>query len=307
MTFLKFWAPLALVAALAGCSGGSRSLPASALPTMPSQGDIVTRNGMAKTFFGAATGPAALPPAPIGSYAKGCLAGGTQLAETGATWQAMRLSRNRNWAHPQTVDFIEDLSRSIARLPETEGIYVGDLSQPKGGPMLTGHRSHQIGMDADIWLMPARIGLDRAERERISAVSYRRDRGAFVNEKWSRVQHELVKAAANDPRLARIFIFPGAKVRMCADETGNRDWLRKVRPWYGHHYHFHARLSCPEGARDCVDQAAPPPGDGCAEAQDWVDNILNPPPPDPNAPPAKPRSELQMADLPAQCQSVLAR
>lgn len=307
MTLSKFLVPLALVAALAGCSGGSRSLPASSLPDMPSQGDMVTRSGLAKALFGAEPAPSSLPPAPIGSYAKGCLAGASQLAETGPTWQAMRLSRNRNWAHPVTVDFIEDLSRAAARLPGTEGIYVGDLSQPKGGPMLTGHSSHQIGMDADIWLMPARIGLDRAAREEISAVSFRRNAGAYVNSQWSPTQHALVKAAASDPRVARIFIFPGAKVQMCADETGNRDWLRKVRPWYGHHYHFHVRLSCPPGARECVDQAPPPPGDGCAEAQGWVNNILNPPPPDPNAKPARPKAELQMADLPSQCQSVLAR
>ena len=64
---------------------------------------------------------------------------------------------------------------------------------------------------------------------------------------------------------------------------GNRDWLRKIRPWYGHHYHFHVRLKCPNDAGECVNQHPPPLGDGCDEAEKWVKNILNPPKRDPNA------------------------
>ena len=261
---------------------------------------------LAKTQFGAARAPSAQSPEPIGGYAAGCAAGNVALPETGDSWQAMRLSRNRNWGHPELVDLVQDVGRHMNRIGWA-GIYVGDMSQPRGGPMLSGHRSHQIGLDADIWLYPAtRMNLSRNERENISAVSMRRAEGAFVNSNWSRGQHELVKRAAQDPRTARIFIFPGAKVQMCADETGDRSWLRKVRPWYGHHYHIHVRISCPRGARNCEDQDAPPPGDGCAEAQQWVNNILNPPPPDPNAPAATPRRELRLADLPQQCASVLA-
>ena len=172
--------------------------------------------------------------------------------------------------------------------------------------MTSGHASHQIGLDADIWLRPATdLSLSRSARENISSISMRRNAGAFVNDNWTPQHMELVKAAASDPRVARIFLFPGAKVQMCKEATGDRSWLRKVRPWYGHHYHFHVRLACPRGMSGCVNQDPPPPGDGCAEAQQWVNNILNPPPPDPNAPAPKPRRQLKMADLPAQCLSVL--
>ncbi|MGR3460346.1 MAG: penicillin-insensitive murein endopeptidase [Roseovarius sp.] len=260
----------------------------------------------AKQLFGAHQRSSEHAPAAYGSYAKGCLAGGAALPESGPTWQAMRLSRNRNWGHPETIDFIQDLSRNAARQPGWNGLYVGDISQPRGGPMLSGHRSHQVGLDADIWLRPADdLALGRAARENISSISMRRANGAYTNGNWTRAHHEIVKAAAKDPRTARIFIFPGAKVQMCKDETGDRAWLRKVRPWWGHHYHFHVRLNCPENARGCVEQAAPPPGDGCAEAEEWVRNILNPPPPDPNAPKPKPRRELTMTDLPRQCVAVL--
>jgi len=263
---------------------------------------------LAKELFGAERKGSSQPAAALGSYANGCLAGGVQLAQTGPTWQAMRLSRNRNWGHPDLIRYLQRLSREAAKQPGWKGIYIGDLSQPKGGPMLTGHRSHQSGLDADIWMLPAsRLNLSRTERENISSISMRRAKGAFVNDSWSPAHHRILKAAASDPAVARIFVFPGAKVQMCKDEKGDRTWLRKIRPWWGHHYHFHVRLSCPKGARGCVNQDPPPRGDGCADAQEWVDNILNPPPPDPNAPAPKPRRELVLTDLPQQCTRVLSR
>ncbi len=266
----------------------------------------ITAKPLAKQLFGAHSQGSTQAPAPFGGYAKGCLAGGEQLPHTGATWLEMRVARNRNWGHPELIDFIKQLSRKASRMRGAKGIYLSDMSQPRGGPMLSGHRSHQIGLDADIWLMPAtNMNLTVQQRANLSAVSYRRAKGAYVNSKWGRFQHNIVKAAAQDPRVARIFIFPGAKVQMCKDEKGDRRWLRKVRPWWGHHYHFHVRLKCPKGSRGCVNQAPPPPGDGCKEAQGWVDRILNPPPPDPNAPPPKPRREYVLSDLPKQCRTVL--
>jgi penicillin-insensitive murein endopeptidase len=219
----------------------------------------------------------------------------------------MRLSRNRNWGHPETIDLVQKLSRVAAQQPGWSGLYVGDISQPRGGPMLTGHASHQMGLDADIWLRPAdNLNLSVTQRENISSISMQKANGAYTNSQWTRAHHEIVKAAAKDPRTARIFIFAGAKAQMCKDEEGgDREWLRKVRPWYGHHYHFHVRLNCPSGAKGCAPQEAVPPGDGCADADEWVRNILNPPPPDPNAPAPKPKRELTMADLPGQCVAVL--
>lgn len=299
---------VALAFSLAAC-GGSPSKPnaqaSSILPTIGSSGGALS-NVQAKKLFGAKGRASAQSPAPYGSYAKGCVAGAQQMPETGPTWQAMRLSRNRNWAHPEMIDYLKKLSAKAASQPGWAGIYIGDISQPRGGPMLTGHASHQMGLDADIWMLPPNsLGLSRDQREKISSISMRRSSGAYVNSGWTRQHHEILKAAASDPRVARIFVFPGAKVQMCADEKRDRSWLRKIRPWYGHHYHFHVRLSCPSGARGCVDQTPPPAGDGCADARQWQANILNPPPAKPNAPKPKPKRELVLSDLPAQCQSVL--
>ncbi len=300
--FIKF---LSLTVLLTACGGSDQVAREAAISTQAAV--PASMQGIeAKALFGAKTTGSAQHSAPLGSFAKGCLAGGEQLPETGPTWQAMRLSRNRNWGYPETVAFVQDLSRKAAAQPGWAGLYVGDMSQPRGGPMLSGHRSHQIGLDADIWMLPPkRLNLTAAEREGISSISMRRNAGAYVNSNWTRSHHNVLKAAASDPRVARIFVFPGAKVQMCKDETGDRSWLNKIRPWYGHHYHFHVRLKCPKGARGCVDQAPPPAGDGCKDAEQWVRDILDPPPPNPNAPKPKPRREYTLADLPAQCVSVL--
>ncbi|MDC1396509.1 penicillin-insensitive murein endopeptidase [Octadecabacter sp.] len=299
---------IAALAVTAGCRNtevsrsvpGNTSAPAAVMSTQNSNDTRV-----AKDVFGYLPTASDQPSESFGGYARGCQAGAVQLPETGPTWQAMRLSRNRNWGQPVLIDYVQDLSRFAATLPGWEGIYVGDLSQPRGGPMLTGHASHQIGLDADIWMLPPdRLNLNRQERENLSSISMRRERGAFTNSSWTEQHMQVLRAAASDPRTARIFVFPGAKVAMCDWATGDRSWLNKIRPWYGHHYHFHVRLTCPAGASGCENQAPPPAGDGCADAQTWVNNILNPPPPDPSATPRTPRGPLTMARLPAQCLSV---
>ena len=294
-----------LILALAGCQSGTPQQTISTRQEVPKEMQGVE----ARQLFGAHRQASHQKPQPFGGYAKGCIAGAEQLPETGPTWQAMRLSRNRNWGYPETISFIRDLSTKAAQQPGWKGLYIGDVSQPRGGPMLSGHRSHQLGLDIDVWMLPPkRLDLSRTERENISSISLRRQKGAYTNENWTRAHHEIMKAAAQDPRVARIFVFPGAKVRMCKEEKGDRKWLRKIRPWYGHHYHFHVRLSCPKGAKGCVNQAAPPPGDGCKDADKWVQDILNPPPPPkpkPNTPRPKPRRQLEMTDLPGQCVNVL--
>src|SRR3954470_19339871 len=98
--------------------------------------------------------PAAMPAEAIGFYAKGCIAGAQALPINGDTWQVMRLSRNRYWGHPDLVRLVERLSVKAHKEAGWPGILVGDMSQPRGGPMITGHASHQVGLDADIWLTP---------------------------------------------------------------------------------------------------------------------------------------------------------
>lgn len=298
--------PLLMMAALAltACRSETASVSQAAPAVVSTQnaGD----NRAAKPLFGAMQTPSAQASEALGFYSRGCQAGAQALPETGPTWQAMRLSRNRNWGQPELVDYVQNLSRFAATQPGWAGLYVGDMSQPRGGPMLTGHASHQSGLDADIWMLPpSRLDLSRQEREDLSSISTRRASGAYTNDNWTSQHEAILRQAASDSRVDRIFVFPGAKVALCDSATGDRSWLRKIRPWYGHHYHFHVRLRCPAGDRTCETQAPIPSGDGCADARQWVANILNPPPPDPNAPAPTPRREVTMATLPGQCTDVL--
>ena len=260
----------------------------------------------AKNLFGAVDLPSSHRPTAVGAYSKGCLAGAVALPANGPTWQAMRLSRNRNWGHPNLIAFIERLGERASQLG-WNGLYIGDMSQPRGGPMNGGHASHQTGLDVDIWLSPAiDLQLNRDQRESLSAINVRTADQRGLNNNWTRNHYEILRAAAMDPAVARIFITPPAKLAMCKDApAGDRAWLRKIRPWWAHNDHFHVRLNCPKGATLCEEQDPIPAGDGCEEAIWWVTEALEPQKPDPNAPVVPPKRPLTMADLPNQCRAVL--
>lgn len=270
----------------------------------------------ANKLFGAKTTPSAQAPAPIGFYSKGCGAGMVQLPETGPTWQAMRLSRNRNWGQPETIDFIKRLSAEATHYGWA-GLYIGDISQPRGGPMVSGHASHQIGLDVDIWMLPPkRLNLSRKEREKISSINVRSADQKSVNSNFTRAHYMILRAAASDPAVDRIFVTPPVKIEMC--KTAKRKdtkWLQKIRPLYGHNTHFHVRLKCPAGATTCKKQRPTVAelsknGNGCdATLQWWVTDYLNPPKttsPPKKAPKKRGARDYTMEDLPSQCARVLA-
>ncbi|WP_244480675.1 penicillin-insensitive murein endopeptidase [Mesorhizobium sp. Root157] len=261
---------------------------------------------LAKTLFGAKDLPAATAPQSIGFYSKGCFAGGVAIATDGPTWQAMRLSRNRRWGHPTMISLIEKLSRD-AVAGGWPGLLLGDISQPRGGPMLTGHASHQIGLDADIWFtpMPDRR-LSPRERENMSATSLVNEKTHRVIEKlWTPAHERLLKRAASYPEVERILVNPGIKKKLCDTVTGDRSWLRKVRPFWGHDYHFHVRIGCQPGSPDCKRQAATPAGDGCDKSLAWW-FTEEPWRPNQNPDAPKARDVMTMASLPKACRAVLS-
>ncbi|MBV9828133.1 MAG: penicillin-insensitive murein endopeptidase [Alphaproteobacteria bacterium] len=255
----------------------------------------------AKRVFGQETSPAQGPAQPIGGYSKGCLAGGVPLPADGADWEVMRPSRNRAWGHPSLIAFIEGLAAAARAQAGWPGLLVGDMGQPRGGPMLTGHASHQIGLDADIWLRPMpdrRFG--PAERDEVSSTNVVAANGDDVDPSvWTPQHRKLLETAARNPNVARIFVNPAIKRALCREAGADRDWLRIIRPWWGHNYHFHVRLRCPPGAAECQNQALPPPGDGCgADLAWWFTPEGRHPEP---GPPPRP---VLMSQMPAGCASV---
>ena len=259
----------------------------------------------AKELFARRPEPAPLQARSIGFYSKGCLAGALALPINGKTWQVMRLSRNRNWGHPALIQFLERLSAKGAKVGWS-GLLVGDMSQARGGPMLTGHASHQVGLDADIWLTPMpNRELTRVEREEMSATMVvAPDRKDVDPNVWTPAHTAIIRLAAKDPQVERIFVNPAIKKALCREAGGDRPWLNKVRPYWGHDYHFHVRMMCPDDSPDCKPQDPVPAGDGCGKELDhwFTDAILHPRPP---VTPPKPRTPLKMADLPPSCRQVL--
>jgi penicillin-insensitive murein endopeptidase len=293
---------VALCAATSAFSQDAGTLDPKPLPPLAKPDDPSTP---AKELFGRRPTPAKMPPKTIGFYSRGCIAGAQSLPIDGDAWQVMRLSRNRNWGHPALIHFLERFARTAKSRNVWPGLLVGDMSQARGGPMITGHASHQIGLDADIWLspMPDRT-LSRAEREEMSATNVVRGDWLDIDpDRWTPRHMAVLKLAAEQKEVERIFVNPAIKKAICRDATGDRSWLAKLRPYYGHNYHFHIRLKCPAGEASCRPQEPPPTSEGCDSTLAWwfTDEALHPKP----TPPGKKPKPVTMAQLPNECRAVL--
>ena len=288
----------------------STAAPAATAKKPPAK--KVAKGPPAKELFGAVTAPTPLAARAIGSYAKGCLAGGISLPINGPDWQVMRLSRNRNWGHPRLLDYLERLASDARALDGWPGLLIGDMAQPRGGPMITGHSSHQIGLDADIWLtpMPNRV-LTPQEREDISAVSMLKDPFTVDPAIWTPLHTKLIKRAASYPQVARIFVHPAIKKMLCEQAGKDRAWLGKVRPWWNHYYHFHVRVTCPPDAVGCENQKPVTGDDGCGtELDNWFKMLRKAEidaakPATPGAKPWVGKPPISLGDLPRECMTVL--
>jgi penicillin-insensitive murein DD-endopeptidase len=290
---ITLWAAaLGQAADLAATEAAKRAELLSALPT-----------DAAKRVFGAVAAPSTGAPHSIGSYAKGCMAGAVALPADGAAWQVMRPARNRAWGHPVLIAAIERLAESVPEATGWPGLLIGDIGQPRGGPMVTGHASHEIGLDADIWVIPMPDHrLSPAERDNMSAQSLVTANGNDVDPAiWNPSYRKLYAAAAGIPELARMFVNPAIKRQLCRETGADRGWLAKIRPWWGHDDHFHIRLNCPAGQALCENQAPVPPGDGCGKELDWwFTKEARHPKPGPPSPP------LLVSQLPPECAAVAA-
>ena len=117
---------------------------------------------------------------------------------------------------------------------------------------------------------------------------------------WRPEHRRLLELAARDPAVDRIFVNPAIKRALCREATGDRSWLHRIRPWFGHDYHFHVRLACPPGATQCRQQAPLPPGDGCGADLAWW---FTPRPSCRNRPSRRGRSGV--ADMPLACAALV--
>lgn len=198
----------------------------------------------------------------IGPFGGGCIAGAEALPEEGVGYQAVDLERNRHYGHTSLIDYVEQLGWRVDQAGFGP-ILVGDMTQPRGGPMPYGHVSHQTGLDVDIWFRLDLPLLERSEREELEQPILVDPHTQRLDERWTDQHAELIRLAADDSRVGRIFVDSAVKRDLCEREWDNRSWLRLVRPWHSHDEHLHVRLRCPPDQPECIDQPLPPPGDGC--------------------------------------------
>lgn len=250
----------------------------------------------------AAAGPLTPAPGPLRIIGRGmgCIAGAVELPAATPGLQAIRPAHSNFWGAPTTIAALERLGAE-ARAAGLPDIYIGDLSNPRGGPMRGGHVSHQRGLDADVWLdvrAPHPL-LPASARDIPEPPSLVRPDGRAVDPAlWSPRVATLIRLATALPGVDRVLVNPAIKRQLCQSVTGDRSWLRWVRPWYGHSAHMHISFKCPAGQPACSNLPPPPPGDGCdATLQWWFDRLDHP------APPGKPRPR---PPLPAACRAILA-
>ena len=234
----------------------------------------------------------------IGKTSNGCIAGAQTLPLEGRGYVVMHVERNRYHGHPNLIRTIQSLANQV----HEQGLgtlQVGDLGQPRGGPMPSGHRSHQNGLDVDIWFnLDSRL-LMRANplRANLSAPSMLNGhRNGLDQGLWSQQQAQMLKLAAAAPDVDRIFVNPHIKLELCRRTRGDREWLHLLRPWFGHDDHLHLRLRCPAGSPECEPQDPPPVGDGCDSSLDWW---LKQP-----LPPSRPQP-VPMQAMPSACAAIL--
>ncbi len=230
----------------------------------------------------------------IGSFSNGCIIGARPLPPESSHYQIMRPDQRRYFGHPELLAFIHRLGEKIQ---PSGTLLVGDMAMPAGGRFSYGHTSHQSGLDVDIWLQLPAIRWSREQLLTPKPLDLVTANGReVVPQLWQSQITDLIKLAAKDGKVARIFVSPAIKKQLCHDAGAYRDWLRKIRPWFGHRAHMHVRLHCPASSPECLDQAQPPPGDGCgAELESW---FLTP------QPGKKPESTEPVL-LPAACQALL--
>ena len=204
----------------------------------------------------------------IGFYYQGCIGGAQALPLDGDGYQVMHPSRNRYYANPELIQYVQDLAITVEAMGS--GLLVGDLGQPRGGPMPYGHASHQIGLDVDIWYWthPEQSirSLTLDERETSVMQSVLNENGVVDPRKFGREQILKLKMASENDVVQRIFVNPAIKVYLCSTlQDKDLSWLHKLRPWPGHDSHFHVRLHCPAEAKNCDGQAPIAEGNGCTE------------------------------------------
>ena len=208
------------------------------------------------------------PPIAIGQPGAGCVQGAVALPVRGTGWIVVHPERRREFGHPSLIAYLRKLA-AVARKDGLGLLVVGDLGQPRGGPTPSGHRSHQNGLDVDLWYRTPTEPFSLGRAPVPPAPSVVDMRTSKMLPAWNGRVAGLIEAAASSPAVDRIFVHPAVKRALCLDKARRGPWLSRLRPWWGHQDHFHVRLRCPTDSPDCTLPSPLPEGEGCDASLNW--------------------------------------
>jgi Penicillin-insensitive murein endopeptidase len=221
------------------CAGTAASPPVGERSRLACERSAVVHRATADPDRGAAAMDRGRPPEAairwrrsraVGRPFNGRLVGGVELPAAGTHFVTVDPVRgdspNRAWRRNGTDRLVEMLlavaAEHAAAHPEAPRLVIGDLSRPRGGRFGReyggdGHRSHQNGLDADVYY-PRRDGLER-KPTRVAQV----DR---------RLAQELVDR----------FVAAGAQFVFVGPRTGLRGPRKVVMTLANHDDHLHVRI-----------------------------------------------------------------
>lgn len=216
----------------------------------------------------------------VGSPTTGRLIGGSRLEETNYLRVVpVHADEDVRWGLGPLVSMIDRAARQVRRQFPESVLTVGHLSRAGGGE-IDQHASHESGRDADVLFFAKNKQGKGVLPERF--VAYRGDGTAPT---WPGASFDdarnwlLVTAFLTDPvaRVSHIFVASPLRARLLAyaEKIKAPESLRaraaelmvQPRGVLPHDDHFHVRIACPEGMKECVENPLPKRRAPVAKAQ----------------------------------------
>ena len=208
----------------------------------------------------------------LGFYSNGKLAQAVKFTSDEDYLLLLFPRRDRHYANQVLIKLVEESFKKYKDInPSSERLQIGEVAARFGGH-LSGHNSHQNGLDLDAIYLRSDLTEDEVDRPygyRESFVEAGRVTENFdIARNW-----ELFKIFVATGQVGRIFVDLAIKKEMCAYATimgelySETETLRALRPWPNHDDHFHLRILCPADNTRCQAQTPPPPGPGCDDLE----------------------------------------
>jgi penicillin-insensitive murein DD-endopeptidase len=201
-------------------------------------------------------------------YSSGGIAFADVLPLEGFGFVKLYHPRNRGYGSFDLVEILKDAAAKLqTAFPSRDRVMIGDMSAEHGG-YISGHASHQNGLDADI----AFIRLDQTEQDPQDTRGFEESfvKNGKMTENFDFPRNwAYSKILIATGRVQRIFVGAVVKKAFCnwAKAVGEleteRETLKRLRTISGHTDHFHVRITCPRNSTSCKPQEDMSEDTGC--------------------------------------------